>query len=221
MKPLIIMGGGGHAKVITESLSLMGLEESIIGFTALDGSVELFNLSYIGDDSVILEYNKEDICLINAIGSTGRNNIRKKLFEEFHERGFTFANVTHPTAILSKYVDIGESVQIMAGAIIQPGTRIGDNVIVNSGSRIDHDCIIGNHVHVSPGAILCGGVVVEDDVHIGAGATVIQGITLGKGSIVGAGAVVIKDVLPHTTVVGVPAREVQKINGRLEKNTSE
>ncbi|RED84036.1 acetyltransferase [Cohnella phaseoli] len=213
MKPLIIMGGGGHAKVIAESLSLMGLEEAIIGFTALDGSMELFNMPYIGDDSAILEYNKEEICLINAVGSTGRNQFRTKLFKDFHERGFAFANVVHPAAILSKYVTIGVSVQIMAGAIIQSGTRIGDNVIVNTGSRIDHDCIVGNHVHVSPGAILCGSVVVEDEVHIGAGATVIQGITLGRGSIVGAGAVVIKNVLPYTTVVGIPAREVQKRNG--------
>jgi UDP-perosamine 4-acetyltransferase len=95
-----------------------------------------------------------------------------------------------------------EGVQVMAGAIVQPGVRVGANSVLNSRSSVDHDCVIGSHVHVAPGAVLCGSVVVGDHAFVGAGATVIQGVHIGAGAVIGAGVVVIRNVAKGAVVYG-------------------
>jgi UDP-perosamine 4-acetyltransferase len=103
---------------------------------------------------------------------------------------------------------LGEGVQIMAGTVVQPGSKIGDNTILNTRSSVDHDCEIGAHVHIAPGVTLSGGVRVHDDAHIGAGAVLIQGVEVGASSLVAAGSVVIHAVPANTRVAGMPARKL-------------
>ncbi|HEX3032888.1 MAG TPA: NeuD/PglB/VioB family sugar acetyltransferase, partial [Bacillota bacterium] len=134
--------------------------------------------------------------------------LRSKLFDKFKADGYSFASVIHPSAIIGYDVELGEGVQILAGAIIQPGSRVGANTIINTKASLDHDCIIGAQVHVAPGVTMSGNVRIADGVHIGTGAVLIQGISVGRNSLVGAGAVVIRDVTAESTVVGVPAKEV-------------
>jgi UDP-perosamine 4-acetyltransferase len=102
-------------------------------------------------------------------------------------------SVIDPYALIRGDVDVGHAVQILAGAIIQTGTRIGDNVVANSGCRIDHDCIIGNHAFIGPGAVLCGEVTIGAGSFIGANATVLPGISIGENVVVAAGSTVIRD----------------------------
>lgn len=203
----IVIGGGGHARALVDILLVNKLP--IKGYT--DHSETLGNvfqcIPYMGNDETIFSMSVHEIQLVNGIGSITQ---REKIFTLFKEKRYTFATVQHPSAIVSPFSTLEEGVQVMAGAIIQPGCFIGKNSIINTRASVDHDCVIGNHVHISPGAVLCGSVVVEDNVQIGAGATVIQGVRIGKNSLVGAGAVVIRDVPEGTTVIGVPAKEVRK-----------
>ncbi|MFD0673676.1 acetyltransferase [Cohnella sp. GCM10027633] len=204
----IVFGGGGHAKVLIDVLESQKIE--LIGYTALQpSSDELFkNLKFWNENELaVSDLEKMTVRLVNGIGAIGDPSLRKKIFERWTADGYTFVSLIHPGSIVSKHVEIEDGVQIMAGAVVQPGCRIGANSIVNTRASIDHDCVIGRHVHLSPGAVLCGSVIVEDEAHIGAGATIKQNVHIGKGSIVGAGAVVIKDVPSGKTVVGVPAKE--------------
>lgn len=91
---------------------------------------------------------------------------------------------------LAADVFLGISVQIMAGAIIQPGCNIGHNVLINTGAQIDHDCTIGDHCVIGPGAILCGTVTLGEACCVGAGAVITQNVTLDAGTFVKAGSVV-------------------------------
>ncbi|MDF2684614.1 MAG: hypothetical protein K0R47_5804 [Brevibacillus sp.] len=204
--PIIIVGGGGHAKVIIDAL--LSLETEVIGFTDPQNDASILGISWLGMDQVIHNYLPLDVLLVNGLGSIGDNNRRKQVFQYWKEKGYSFANVIHPSAIVSPYAVLQEGVQVMAGAVIQPDVHIGSNSMVNTRSVLDHDTRIGDHVHIAPGVVLSGSVVVEDDVHVGTGAAVIQGITIGKNSVVGAGAVVVKDVPPNCKVAGVPAREM-------------
>ena len=185
-KPVIIIGAGGHAKVLADCLRLQGV--SVLG--ALDKSVstgrKTADLPILGDDSAIGAYPCDSVELVNGLGSVGDTSLRKKIFDRFNQQGYTFRTVIHPSAIIARDCVLDEGVQVMAGAVIN----------------------IGQHVHVAPGVTVSGGVHVADGVHIGTGATVIQGINIDAGALVGAGAVVIRDVERGAKVAGVPAKNM-------------
>ena len=206
--PVIIIGGGGHAKVVADVLRLQGVH--ILGFTDVDDSSKTLTptVPYLGDDTVIRKYHIEEVLLVNGLGSIKNTTARRKIYDTFSEQGYQFVICIHPSAVIAADVRIGEGSQIMAGSVVQPGCDIGRNVIINTRASLDHDCVIGNHVHVAPGVTLSGGVRVADGAHIGTGATVIQGIHIGGKSMIGAGSVVVKDVADARMVVGVPAKEV-------------
>jgi UDP-perosamine 4-acetyltransferase len=206
-KPLIILGAGGHAKVLIAAL-LSGPAE-ILGIADRAGynkTADVLGIPIIGDDDSVLRYSPQDIQLINGLGSVSSTESRQELFDKFVALGYHFATVLHTTAVISTDVCLGEGVQVMAGVVIQPGTVVGDNSILNTHASVDHDCLIANHVHIAPGSTLSGGVCVGEGTLIGAGAVVIQGIEIGSRCVIAAGAVVIRDVAAHTSVAGVPAK---------------
>lgn len=203
--PIIILGGGGHAKVVIDSLLQRGRE--ILGFCCLERNVRSIpGLKCLGGDEVVLEFGIEEVRLANGIGAVGSNHVRSAVYERFAKEGYVFDQVLHPAAVIASDVQLDKGVQIMAGTVLQSGSRIDINSIINTNASVDHDCRLGRHIHVAPGATLCGNVTVGDEAFIGAGATIIQGKTIGARSIVGAGAVVVEDVLPDVTIVGVLAR---------------
>jgi UDP-perosamine 4-acetyltransferase len=211
--PVIILGGGGHAKVLVNSLLLDG--RSIIGVTDRDSEKigrTTLGVRVLGSDEIVLDYPASQIELVNGLGSTGTTKIRADIFNNFKTQGYHFSKVIHLSAILASGVILQEGVQIMAGTVIQPDCWIGPNTIINTMASVDHDCEIGANVHIAPGATLSGGVQVGENAFIGAGAVVIQGVRIGQGSIIAAGAVVTKDVPPEVMVMGVPAR----INGVIK-----
>lgn len=209
--PIILLGAGGHAKVLIDALRLQSFE--IWGIVDADPNKkgqELMGVPVIGSDEEVMKHPPQKIRLVNGIGSVRVNSLRRQLFEHFKSKGYQFEKVIHPSAIIGAEVTLSEGAQVMAGAIIQTGCQIGVNAIINTGSSVDHDCLIGNHAHISPGAVLSGGVVVGENTHIGAGAVIIQGMRVGANSLVAAGAVVIRNVLNDVTVAGVPARELTR-----------
>jgi UDP-perosamine 4-acetyltransferase len=161
----------------------------------------------LGGDDVVSEFPPSEIQLVNGLGSVGLPVKRQQIFERFKGMGYRFATVIHPSAVLSSDVELGEGAQVIAGVVIQPGSRIGINSIINTSASVDHDCIIADHVHIAPGVTLSGGVKVGECSHIGTGATLIQGISIGSACLVAAGAVVTKDIADGAMVRGVPARK--------------
>lgn len=207
---IVLLGGGGHARVVIDLIRISGIYE-IIGI--LDSQLEVGSsvsgISILGNDTLLSElYTKgiRNACI--AIGSVKDNSRRKILYEKVKQVGFSVPSLLHPQSIVSKYnTKIHEGVQIMAGAIVQTCCSIGENTIVNTGAVIEHDCVVGNHVQISPGAVISGGCAISNSAFVGTGATVIQGIKIGKNSVVAAGSVVIDDVADGKTVMGVPARK--------------
>lgn len=206
-RPVILLGGGGHARVLLEALR--GLEARIEGCVS-PARPERSELQWLGDDPWLMQQDRSRVLLVNALGSTKSTAARAALFDRFRAEGFAFATIVHRTAIVASNVEFGIGVQVMAGAIVQSGARLRDNVLVNTGAQLDHDCEVGAHAHVAPGVVFSGDVRVAQRAHIGTAATVIQGVRIGEGAVVGAGAVVLRDVAAGAVVVGNPAREVHK-----------
>lgn len=204
---VIIICAGGHARVLLEALRLSN-DFEVIAFTDLNykSMNPISGIPIIGDDEVLTQYDVATVCLVNGLGSVADQSRRRALFDAFVSRGYRFSAVRHPSAVVASSVEVGEGSQIMAGVVLQPGVRVGRNSIVNTSASVDHDCSIGAHVHVAPGVTMSGNVTVGDSVHIGTGATIIHGVNIGGDSVIGAGAVVIDDVMPGTTVIGVPAK---------------
>ena len=206
--PLILIGGGGHARVLISTL--LQLRRHVLGFANIDDSIrELLGLPWIGNDDAVLDHDPEQVLLVNGVGSVASVSSRLRVYEHFRARGYNFASVIHPSSIIAPEGQLASGVQIMSGAILQTGCIAHENCIINTGAQLDHDCVIEAHAHVAPGAILSGTVYVGARAHVGAGATIIQGIHIGADSIVGAGAVVLSDVPERCTVVGVPARPIR------------
>ena len=208
MLPVIIIGGGGHAKVVADVLILQRFH--VLGFTDIDNACKSWSpaVPYVGDDREIQKYRPEEILLANGLGSTQITTARRRIYDWFTKLGYHFTTCIHPSAIIAEDVMIGDGSQIMAGVVIQPGSVIGCDAIINTGAIVDHDCFIGDHVHVAPGVTLSGGVTVEEGTHIGTGSIIIQGILVGENCLVGAGAVVVSDIAGGKAVRGIPAREV-------------
>ena len=205
--PVIILGAGGHAKVLIDTLLassavIAGIVDPI---PALTGSTVL-EVSVLGADNIVTEFPPAEVLLVNGLGSAGLPLRRQEIFARFKGMGYHFATVIHPSAVVAPDVKLGEGVQIMACSVIQPGSCIGCNTIINTRASVDHDCEIGDHVHIAPGVTVSGGVKVGDGTHIVVGATVLQGMEIAGHCLVAAGAVVVTNVTEGTTVKGIPAR---------------
>lgn len=203
-RKIIILGGGGHARVLADALRLQGL--AVAGYSGpVDGGQLLPGIPYLGPDKVVFDHPADDLLLINGVGSIGDNSLRRGLFEAFSGHGYQFLEVRHPSAVVAGDVEAGHGCQLLPGAIVNPGARLGNNVLINSRALVEHDCDLASHTHVASGAVLCGDCRLGEDVHVGAGAVIIQGVSIGNGAIIAAGAVVTKNVEPLTLVAGVPA----------------
>ncbi len=203
-RPVIILGGGGHARVLAELL--VGGGTPVLGYTAPeDGGALAPGVGWLGDDRRLADYPPERGGLVNGIGSVGDTAARRRLFDRLRGQGYTFPLLCHPSAMRSPSAECGQGCQLMAGAILQAGARLGDNVLLNSRALVEHGCRIGRHTHIASGAVVCGDCEIGEGCHIGAGAVLIQGLRVGNGAIIAAGAVVTQNVKPMTLVAGVPA----------------
>lgn len=166
-------------------------------------------VSVVGTDEM-LERLARSGCkkFVVSVGGAGNNRPRASLFAKALALGLEPLTIKHPSAVVSPWATIGEGSQILPGAIINAGASIGMNVIINTAAVVEHDCSVGNHVHIATGARLASTVTVADFAHIGAGAVIRQLISIGSAAVIAAGAVVVKDVRPHSTVAGVPAKEL-------------
>ena len=206
MKRLVIIGAGGHGKVVADTAMQMA-QWDIIEF--VDG---LFpSLAKIGSWNVVAK-NLEAVdyeVKPQFIVAVGENKLRLKLFQAALELGYESATIVHPTAYVSTYTSIGQGSVIFANAVVNIGAELGDCSIINTSSTIDHDCFLGNGVHVSPGAHLAGEVKVGDFSWVGIGAVIKQQIKVGKNVTIGAGASVVSNIADDLTVIGTPAKSIQ------------
>ncbi len=210
---VVVLGGGGHARVLLDCL-LLRADSDIVGLLDADssrvGSV-VYEVPVLGNDELLGALVRRGVThFVVGLGGVGDNEPRRRLFEVGIGAGLRPLEVRHPSAVVSSRAELGEGCQLLPGCVVNAGAVLGRNVLVNSAAVVEHDCQIGDHVHLATGSRLASTVRMGVGANVGAGATVRQYTSIGACAIVGAGAVVVRDVPPGALVVGVPAKVVEK-----------
>lgn len=220
MNDLVIVGAGGHGKVVLDVV-LAERRYRPVGFVDADPAL---TDAYVGGLPVVGSVNSlprlRQQRVRHAIVAIGDNRTRLRYASLLREQGFELANAVHPTASVSSTASVGDNVVVCPQAAVVCEARLGLAAIVNTGAVIDRECVIGDGAHVCPGAVLAGRVRVGRGAFVGIGAQVIQCRSIGRFAIVGAGAAVIDDVPDFTTVVGVPARAIRTAAEELAETTA-
>lgn len=209
MKRLAILGASGHGRVVADAAELAGWREVCFFDDAVPKNKTHGPWPVLGTTDELLTQVASWDGVVVAIGN---NEIRLAKMEQLQVAGAPLSSIIHPSAVVSRYVQLGKGCVVFAGACINAGAVLGDGVIINTACSIDHDCQLGAGVHVSPGAHLAGGVRVGRASWIGIGAVVRQQISIGSGVVVGAGAAVVDDLPDDLCAVGVPARGLRTLS---------
>ncbi|HCE45635.1 MAG TPA: hexapeptide transferase [Lentisphaeria bacterium] len=209
-KSIIVIGGGGHAKVLIGVLKKLK-NFRIVGYTDIKDKGEILGIKHLGDDSVLskLAVKNRTACAALGIGKTEKPDCRKSMIANLKKLGFRLPAIISPDAVVNEDVILGDATVVFDGVVVNSGSRIGCAVILNTNSTIEHDCTIGAFTHIAPGATLSGGVEIGENSFIGAGSTIIHGTKVTSNCIVGAGSVVIRNFIKPGTFVGNPARKIR------------
>lgn len=199
---LYVYGAGGHGLVVAEAAEAAGWEVLAIIDTQPPASL-------VGRWRV-LDAVPQGAAGKGVIVAIGDNMARRRVGADLAGEGLKLVNIVHPSAVVSTTALLGRGIYIGPQAVVNAQASLADGVIVNSAAVVEHHCQINAYTHVGPRAALCGNVKVGSMVTIGAGASVIPGKSIADDCIIGAGAAVVDDISGHQTVVGVPARPIQK-----------
>jgi acetyltransferase EpsM len=205
MNPIVVIGDGGHSKVIQDIIFAMGYYKIIAILDDKYKDIQNREGTLYGPISTLssIVVREKKIKFIIAIGN---NRVRSEFVKRLGFQKERYATLIHPSAIISPSASIGEGTVVMPNCVINANTEIGKHVIINTGAIVEHDNHISDYVHISPNTTLTGNVFVGEGTHIGASATVIPGIKIGEWSLVGAGSTVIKDIPAFSKAVGSPTR---------------
>lgn len=203
MEDIILLGLGGHAHSVVDSMEQAGTY-NIIGFLDTEEMQGNYYKDYrvLGTDDLLQKYFDEGVRnAFITIGFMGKGNIRNQLYRQLKDIGYTVPNIIDMTAVVSENADLEEGIFVGKRAIINANAHIGKMCIINSGAIVEHDCKIGAFSHIAVGSVICGGVAVGTQTLIGANATVIQERRIGSDCIIGAGTIIRKDVGEKSMVV--------------------
>lgn len=197
-RELVVLGAGGHAKVVVATARAAGWtvaavyddDEALWGGALLDAPIR----------GPLAAAGEGELPAILALGDNrGRAQRAAGLDLEW-------ATLVHPDASVHASARLGPGALIVAAAVVQPDCAIGAHAIVNTAAGVDHDCRVADCAHIGPGSHLAGNVTIGEGALLGVGCSVVPGVSVGAWATVGAGSVVLADVPAETTIAGVPAR---------------
>ena len=209
MTALLILGCGGHAKVVAETALAVG-RFTRIAFVddrcSSPGDLPpVLGWPVLGPLAHALEPSLREQ-FAAAVVAIGRAATRLHWQQQLFAAGYELPVLIHPSAWVSPSAQIGPGSVLFAQVVVQAQAVIGAGAILNTSCSVDHDVQLADGVHVCPGARLAGDVHVGERSCIGIGASLIQQIRIGSDVTIGAGAAVVGDLPDGVTAVGVPAR---------------
>lgn len=195
-KKVVIIGAGGHGRVIANIVKLNG--DEVVGYLDDRKTGEFNGCDILGTSDDI---GLNDRFYFAAIGD---NEVRQRIMGA----DAMWYTAIHPSAVIAEDAQISEGVAIMANAVINPGSKIGRGAIINTSATVDHDNVIKDYAHIGPGAHLAGTVIIGERTFVCIGANIINNIDICDDAIIGSGAVVLNSIKEKGTYAGVPAKKL-------------
>jgi sugar O-acyltransferase (sialic acid O-acetyltransferase NeuD family) len=192
---LVIFGGWFFSRVVAETAELLGW--TVAGFVDPDPPEWISALSHVPDNT-------------RAIVAIGNNTQRSLVQGKVLEHGRSLVSIVHPTASVSRSATLDAGCYLAEHATIRANSFVGAGTILNTGSVVSHDCHIGSFVSFGPNAATASHVSTGARTMLGVGACVRPHAKIGSDCEVGAGAAVVNDIPDGCTVVGVPAKPIER-----------
>jgi sugar O-acyltransferase (sialic acid O-acetyltransferase NeuD family) len=202
MAGLLILGAGGHGKVVAE-IALMLNTWTNLAFLDDNSRVKTVNnIPVIGklEDYQLFKSDFKDV-----IVAFGNNHLRLEWINKLYDVGYRLPTLIHPFTSVSMNAQLGDGTIVMPGAVIKTGTTVGRGCIVNTSSSIGHDCIVEDGVHLSPGTNVAGYTSIGSCTWACIGSQIINNVNIGRNVVIAAGAVVIDNIPDNVMVTGIPA----------------
>jgi len=202
MSTLIIIGAGGHGKVVADCAEQIGKYKKIV---FLDDSYPERTKQHIWDIIGKTKSFSQYIDSADFIVAIGENKLRLEILSTLINAKAQITSLIHPSAYVSPHSIMGLGVVVFAKAVVNIGSEIKNGCIINTGATVDHDCIIEKMVHISPGANIAGGVTIGALSWVGIGSSIIECINLASNTQIASGSTVIKSTKKNALYSGVPA----------------
>jgi sugar O-acyltransferase (sialic acid O-acetyltransferase NeuD family) len=207
MSRLVIIGAGGHGRVVADCAQILGNYDDIVFLDdCFNKRTTNAHWKIIGRVDMWSELTDSDFFI-----AFGNNKLREKTIKKLQQVNVNLVSLIHPSAVISPRASIGKGVVVCANAVINVGTHISDGCIINTSATVDHDCELQSYVHISPGVNIAGGVTIEALSWLGIGSTVIECLTLAENTQIGAGAVVTQSTQANSLYLGVPAKRIRSL----------
>lgn len=151
MRSLLILGCGGHGKVVAEIAEDVGYEK-----------IDFLDDNHPKAIGKINDFEKFKGQYEDAFVGLGNNKLRDELMQNLKDCGYEIPVLVHPSAYVSRTATIGIGTVIEPKAIVNANSCVGDGCIISVGAIVDHDVKIGSFCHVNAGSIIKAGAVVEN-----------------------------------------------------------
>jgi sugar O-acyltransferase (sialic acid O-acetyltransferase NeuD family) len=211
MRPIILIGGGGHCISCIDVIKLNNQYE-IIGILDSPDKIgnEISGFKVIGtDDDIPFLASKYENFLI-TIGQIKSPSIRIKLYDSVKKSKGKLPIIVSPKAYVSESAYIDEGTIIMHNAIINAKAQIGKNCIINTGALIEHEASVGDFCHVSTNATVNGQVIIGKNAFIGSNSVIANNLSVPDEIIIAAGACILKSPAKTGIYIGNPAKRVER-----------
>lgn len=159
---LLIIGAGGHGRVVKEVAEATGNFQKIdfVDDNSEDAIGKIADLQKLRH-----EYEE-------AFVGIGNNHFRNELLKQLHQYGYVVPTLIHPTAYVSRTAYIAPGTVVEPKAIVNANSQVGMGCIISVGAIVDHDVVLEDCVHVNAGAICKAGSTVAAEIKLEAGQVV-------------------------------------------------
>lgn len=204
MKPLLIIGSGGHGKSVLDCVIQVGKYDKVVFATNNPAQNPIKGFDILNEEDLSLREIKEGFA--GVVVAIGDNASRLKKVDFLESNGVDLPVLVHPRASVSPLAHIEHGTVVMAGAVVNAYARVGRGCIINTGSIVEHECVLGAGVHLSPNVTLGGGTAIGIRTWMCVGSCAADHLHIGSENVVAAGSVVIKDIENTGLYAGVPAK---------------